>query len=370
MPKEKTDTLKPDTKMKEVKPADFIFEELSDLQRKVDETKGIPDDLRERLEKMLRRLNTMAKLGTYSTQFDTISRYVEVVASIPWIKRTKDKLDLDGTEEMLNKTHHGMQYVKDRLLEYLSTMILIEKQGGNAAAKSPILLLVGLQGVGKTTMAISIAKALERQFVRVAMGAIGSTSEIRGTSKTLPGSEPGQILKAMMKAGVRNPVILLDEVEKASGQQGLQSDVNAALLEILDPNQNPEFRDHYLDFPYDLSEVLFVCSANHTGPISTALMDRMEVIKMPSYSDAEKAVIARDYAFPQVLEKSGLTAEQFQIDPDLWPQVVRPFGYDSGIRSITRTLESIARKVAREIVEGRATSILINEENLKYYLPK
>ena len=144
----------------------------------------------------------------------------------------------------------------------------------------------------------------------------------------------------------------------------------AALLEILDPNQNPQFRDHYIDYPVDLSEVLFICSANNTGTISTALMDRMEVIKMPSYTDAEKIVIARDYLMPKVMEKTSLRAEELKIDPNLWPSVVRPFGYDTGIRSLGRTLESMARKVAKEIVEGKSKGVLINAENLKHYLPK
>ena len=164
-------------------------------------------------------------------------------------------------------------------------------------------------------------------------------------------------------------VVLFDEIEKASGQEGIRSDIMATLLEILDPNQNHEFRDHYVDYPVDLSQVLFICSANNTGTLSAALMDRMEVVKMPSYTDAEKIVIARDYVFPKVIEKSGLKDEELQIDPNLWPAVVRPFGYDTGIRSLTRTLESICRKVAKELVEGKTKSVYITADNLKYYLP-
>jgi ATP-dependent Lon protease len=247
---------------------------------------------------------------------------------------------------------------------------MITKKGENAVAKSPVVLLVGLQGVGKTTVAQSIAKALDRKFVRIALGAIGSATELRGSSKSLPEAEPGQIIKALIKTGVRNPVILLDEIEKASGQAGLLADVQATLLEILDPAQSVSFRDHYVDYPIDLSHVLFVCSANNTGTLSAALLDRMEIIKMPSYTNEEKEVIARDYVFPKVLANSGLGDGELQIDPSLWPDIVRPFGFDSGIRSITRTLEAVARKAAREIVEGRAQAILINKDNLKYYLPK
>ncbi len=349
---------------------DFIFEELKKLSGKIHATTGMPEDLQNRLDQMLDRLNRMAKLGHYAAEYDTLSRYIEVITQVPWDKRTIDKLDLEATKKILDKNHFGMQDVKDRILEYMSTMILIKQRGENAIAKSPILLLVGLQGIGKTTLAISIAEALERKFVRIAMGAIGSTLELRGRSKVFPEAEPGQIVKALIKTQVKNPVILLDEIEKASGEQGLRSDIMATLLEILDPNQNPEFRDHYVDFPVNLSEVLFICSANNIGTISAALMDRMEVIKMPSYTDNEKLVIARDYLMPKILAKSGLKAEELQIDPNLWPGIVRPFGFDSGIRSLGRTLESICRKVAREIVEGKTQSVYIDDKNLKYYLPK
>ena len=349
---------------------EYVFEELKDLQDKITAAADLPEDLHDRLEKMLHRLNTMAKLGTYTSDFDIIARYIETVTAIPWKVRTKDKLDLVGTADLLNSTHYGMQTVKDRILEYLATMIMITKKGENAIEKSPVVLLVGLQGVGKTTVAQSIALALERKFVRIALGAIGSATELRGSGKSQAEAEPGQIIKALIKTGVRNPVILLDEIEKTSGERGLLADIQATLLEILDPAQSIAFRDHYIDYPYDLSDVLFICSANNTGTLSAALMDRMEIIKMPSYSNEEKEVIARDYVFPKILANSGLTGGELSVDPTLWPDIVRPFGFDSGIRSVTRTLESIARKAAREIVEGRAEAILINKENLKYYLPK
>lgn len=348
----------------------FIFDELKKLSDKIHATQGLPGVLAERLDQMLDRLNRMAKLGHYASEYDVLSRYIDVITSIPWSKTTEDKLDLRLTKGILDKNHFGMQDVKERMLEYLATMILLKNRGENAVSKSPILLFVGLQGIGKTTLAISIAEALGRKFMRIALGAIGSTLEIRGRSKVFPEAEPGQIVKALIRTQVMNPVILLDEIEKASGEQGLRSDIMATLLEILDPNQNSDFRDHYVDFPVNLSQVLFVCSANNTGTISAALMDRMEVIKMPSYTDMEKTVIARDYLFPKIIAKSGLKLEELQIDPNLWPGIVKPFGFDSGIRSIGRTLESICRKVAKEIVEGKSQSVYINAENLKYYLPK
>lgn len=347
----------------------FIFEELADLSRKLKEAQGLPEELTERAGKMLKRLNVMAKVGGYSAEFSNTARYIEVITSIPWGKKTKDVLDLQKAKEILDKSHYGLEGIKERVLEYLATMKLIRDRGGNAISRSPILLFVGLQGIGKTTMARSISEALGRKFLRISMAALGSSLELRGRSKSIPESEPGQIIKALIRTGVANPVILLDEIEKASYQETLRSDIMATLLEILDPEQNTDFRDYYVDFPINLSDVLFICSANNTGGISTALMDRLEVIKMPSYTDKEKAVIAREYLMPQILEKSGLKPGELEIDPDLWPGVVRPFGYDSGIRSIGRTLESICRKVAKEIVEGKSKKVFINSENLRKYLP-
>lgn len=354
----------------ESKSKDFIFEELKTLTNKIKKAEGMPSDLSDRLQQMVQRLDRMANLGHYATEYDMLARYIDITTSVPWIKETEDILDLNFTKQTLDKNHYGMEYVKERIIEYMSTLILLKQRGKDALKRSPILLLVGLQGVGKTTLAFSIAEALGRKFVRIAMGGIGSTLELRGRSKAFPESEPGLIIKSLISVGVKNPVILLDEIEKSSGEQALQSDIMAVLLEILDPSQNSAFRDHYIDFPFDLSNVMFVCSANNLGTLSTALLDRMEIIKMPSYTDNEKIVIARDYVMPKVLENSGLTSDDLEIDPNLWPGIIRPFGYDSGIRSITRTLESICRKATREIVEGQSKKIVITADNLKKYLPK
>jgi ATP-dependent Lon protease len=347
----------------------FVFEELTSLSDLVSSTEGMPEDLKEKLQQMLQRLDRMAKLGHYASEFDTLSRYIEVVTSLPWNSSTEDVLDIDRAQEMMDSQHYGMQDVKERILEYLATMMLIKRRGGDALGKSPVLLLVGLQGVGKTTLAKSVADTLGRKFIRVPMGGIGSPLELRGKSKALPGAEPGQIIKALIKTGVSNPLILLDEIEKASGEAGLLADIMAILLEILDPAQNKEFRDHYIDYPVDLSSTLFICSANNTGTLSAALMDRMEIVKMPSYSNDEKVVIARDYLLPKIREESGLRDEELQIDPDLWPEIVSPFGYDSGIRSLGRILQSMCRKIAKQIITGETSGVYITKENLKYYMP-
>lgn len=366
--KEQAQTINPQA----TDPQDFMFKELKTLYETVEKTQGLPKDLEERLTQMLDRLNRMAQLGHYAAEYDTLARYINTVTKIPWQNKTEDRLDLNNAKEVLDRNHYGMGWVKERVLEYLATMTLIQQRAEDAdksMSQAPILLFVGLQGIGKTTLAISIAETLGREFVRVAMGALGSPLELRGRSKVFPEAEPGQIIKALIRTGVRNPVILLDEIEKASGEKGLRDDIMAVLLEILDPNQNTTFKDHYIDYPVDLSEVMFVCSANNTGTLSAALMDRMEVIKMPSYTDEEKLVISRDYLLPKVIKKNGLKPEELQIDPNLWPDIVRPFGFDSGIRSLNRTLDAICRKVAKEIVEGKSKQVSITAENLKYYLP-
>lgn len=347
----------------------FIFEELKNLADAVDNIAGLPPLLESRLRQILKRLNRMARMGNYSSEFDIQARYIETIAQVPWAKKTKDRLDIQETKRILDASHYGMEDVKERILEYMSTIILLEEREPEMISKSPVLLFVGLQGVGKTTLASSIANALKREFIRIAMGGIGSTLELRGRSKVFPEAEPGQIVKALIKTGVSNPVILLDEIEKASGEKGLLSDIMAILLEILDPNQNTEFRDHYIDYPINLSDVLFICSANNTGTISTALMDRLEEIKMPSYSDQEKLVIAKKYLLPKIFKSSGLHEGELMIDEALWPSIVRPFGYDSGIRSLGRTLEAVCRKVAKQIVSGETKQVFINADNLKYYLP-
>ena len=351
-------------------PEEFIFKELKELSLKTKEAKGMPEELLEKVNGMLDRLNRMAKIGGYTEGDDTLSRYIDLVTSVPWDKKTKDNLDLEAAKKLLDENHFGLEEVKERILEYLSIMVLKSRSDSAGFSKAPILCFVGLQGIGKTSFAISLSNALGRKFVRIAMGAIGSVLELRGRSKVFPEAEPGQIIKALVRSQTMNPLILLDEIDKSSGETGLRQDVMATLLEILDPNQNTSFRDHYVDHPVDLSQVLFVCTANGLGNLSTALLDRLEVIKMPAYTDYEKEVIAKDYLLPKVLKEAGLKEGELTFDPNLWGQVIRPLGFDSGIRSLNRTLEAIARKAAKEIVEEKLKSVHITAENLKDYIPK
>ncbi|MEK7595553.1 MAG: AAA family ATPase [Patescibacteria group bacterium] len=349
---------------------EFIFKELKDLSERVKSTPAMPGELTNKIEGMLDRLNRMAKIGGYTEAYDTMARYIDLITTIPWGKRTVDNLNLPLTKKLLDDHHYGLEDVKERILQYLSTVILRTRDEKGNISRAPILLFVGLQGIGKTTFAISLAEALGRKFIRISMGGIGSVLELRGRSKAFPEAEPGQIVKALVKSQVMNPLILLDEIEKASGDTGVRMDIMATLLEILDPNQNSSFRDHYVDYPVDLSGVLFICTANGLGTLTAALLDRMEVIKMPSYTDYEKEVIAKEYLLPKVVENSGLHKDELIIDPNLWQSIIRPLGFDSGIRSLNRTLENMTRKVAKEIVEGKHKSVTITEENLKDYLPK
>lgn len=354
----------------------YEFKELNDLEQLLKSSK-IPEDLKERSIAMLQRLSRMASIGNYSQDFEYTSNYIEWLVKLPFGTYDSETLDIKNTKEILDKNHYGLETVKTRILEYIATRILLTnkiKENPNssnemALKKSPILCMVGLQGVGKTTMAKSMAVALNRKFIRISLGGLGSTLELRGRNRSSAGAEPGQIVKSLIRTKSMNPVILLDELDKVSGEKGLRSDMMAIFLELLDPEQNTTFRDHYIDYPLDLSSVLFIVSANSIGTFSTALLDRLEIIKMPSYSDDEKTVIARNYLLPQIIESTGLTSQNFIIEEGVWSDFIRPLGFDSGIRSLKKNLESIARKAAFEIVSEGRDKVIITPENFKKYLP-
>lgn len=351
----------------------YVFKELDNLDNQVRESNA-PSDLKDRVFAMLLRLNRMAEMGNYSQDYEYISSYINWVVSIPWNIVDEETLDIEKTKQVLDNHHYGLDKVKERVLEYISTRLLLtEKKDnpeyGDALKRSPILCMVGLQGVGKTTMARSIAESLNREFVRISMGALGSTLELRGRNKAVPGAEPGQIIKSLVRTKTTNPLILLDELDKVSGESGLRADMMAVLLEILDPEQNTSFRDHYIDYPIDLSGVMFIVSANNTGTFSAALMDRLEIIRMPSYTDEEKKVIARDYLLPKLIISNGLDSTKVEFTEDVWDDLIRPLGFDSGIRSLKKNLDGMTRKVAREIVMDKKDKVIINRDNFKSYLP-
>lgn len=352
----------------------FLFEEITELNKKV-KSAEVPPDLKQRMERMTLRLNRMVKLGGYSAEYETLSHYIDWVTALPWDETSQDNLDLKQARETLEKHHYGMEKVKERILEYLAVLNLTSRKekgevltGPEAAERSQVLFLVGLPGLGKTSVAYSIADALNKKFIRIAMGGMGSVAQLRGEPHHLPGAEPGLIIRNLRRAQVKNPVILLDEIDRVA-EEG-RAAIMGALLELLDPEQNCAFVDYFIDYPFDLSDVLFICSGNNTRDISNAVMDRMEVIEMPAYTDEEKKVIGRDYLLPKAIRAAGLEPEQIVIQEELWPKVIRPLGFDAGIRTLDRTINGMCRKIARMVVEGKGTKFVITPENVKQFLPR
>lgn len=325
---------------------------------------NLPPDLLEKLESRVEVVEKVINSTGLNLQADQEIEYIKLIASLPFTKSTQDILDLKRASAILDKHHYGLQPVKRRILEYMSVLILNHRQGSRLHA--PILAFVGLVGSGKTSLAASIAESLGRVFIRIPLGGLGSASQIRGQSRLSPDAEPGQIIKSIAKASVNNPVILLDEIDRISVEA--RGDVMGVLVEILDPEQNMSFVDRFVDDPFDLSNVCFIATANNTAGIATAVMDRLEIIEMPSYSDEEKIVIGKRYILPKSLHEAGLRDDIVQIDDNLWPQVVRPLGYDGGIRSLQRTIQGIIRKVARDVVEGNPGPYKLDQTNIGEYL--
>ncbi len=362
----------------------ILLPEIDDLIGKINASKT-PQDLKNRMLRMLKRLELAARLGNFSNEFESIKKYIDWVISIPWGKYTKDELDLAKVREIMDKHHYGLDQVKENILEYLAVMKLkrgningaeLENNISNmkklegSSSHAPILCFVGIQGVGKTSMAKSIALALNRQFVRISLGAMNSATMLRGKTRVEADSEPGQIIKALVNTRTMNPLILLDEIDKVSNASGLREDIMASLLEILDPEQNKTFVDHFIDYPVDLSKVIFITTANNLGGMSTALLDRLEIIRFSSYSADEKKIIAKKYLLPKVLKATGLTKEQLEFSDDVWDLIVSPLGFDAGVRQLERNLTKIARKVARQIVDGMVMKVVITPNNFREYIPQ
>lgn len=332
----------------------------------------LPPDLLEKAKGMVVRLDRIAKMGgNYAVEFDNASRYLDWITALPWNARSDDVLDIVNAEKVLNKDHYGLKEAKDKILEYLSVLKLKTqnpdfKTGEKKFNRAPILLLVGLVGTGKTTLAYSVASAMGRKFERIPFGGIGDALYLRGQSRAYADAEPGAIIKALRRAGTKNPVILLDEIDRVA--QDARTTVMGVLVELLDPEQNSRYTDHFIDYPFDLSEVLFIGTANNTTNISTAVLDRLEPIQMPSYTDEEKITIGRDFVLPKILSESGLPKDAIKISDDVWPKIVRPLGFDSGIRTLERTINNMVRRVAKQIVMGETKQINISETNLPQFL--
>jgi ATP-dependent Lon protease len=345
--------------------------QIQKLEEKI-KTSNFPPDLLEKISGMMALLKASLKgnSGTFLS-YESVSRYIDWVASLPFNKETEDLLDLNKAKEMLDKNHYGLDSVKNRILEYLAAIILgIQNGTKDKVMRAPILCLIGLVGTGKTTLARSIAESLGRKFERIPFGGMGDARALRGQSRAFADAEPGLIIKKLVTTQSKNSVILLDELDRVT--DSARADIMGVLVELLDPEQNKAFTDHYIDYPFDLSHTLFIATANNTTNISTAVLDRLEVVQMPSYTDDEKTVIAKSYLFPKIRANTGLSETQLAIDDSLWPNIIRPLGFDSGIRSLERTIEGVCRKVARLIVEGKTpkeSTYKITAENYKQFLP-
>lgn len=339
--------------------------ELAKLKTQIDGAK-LPDELKVKGLEMLARLTRMVDTGVYSAEYDRSAHYISWITSLPWGVYTEDKLDIVAAQQNMNATHYGMQEPKDRMLEYLATIKLRMTQGGEKTVHAPAVFLVGLVGTGKTTFAYSLAETMGRKFARIPFGGLGSARDLRGKSRLFAEAEPGAIVKAIRDAGSMNPIILLDEIDRVGAEE--RADIMGVLVELLDPTQNNRFLDHYLDYPIDLSQVLFVATANNTTNVATAVLDRLELIQMPSYTDEEKIHISKEFLLPKALKNAGLLPSQLSIDPAVWPVVARPLGYDSGIRTLERTIAGLARRVAREIVEGKTQQVVVGMDNYKQYM--
>lgn len=344
----------------------ILQQEIDDLQRR-SKAVPLPEEMQRKVAKEIVALERSIELGSYDEKYEKVSRYIDWVLKIPWQAETPDTLDIENTRAIFDKHHFGMQEVKDRFLEYVSILNLRARQDPESGFKAPILLLVGLVGTGKTTFAYSLAEALGRKLVRIPFGGLSSAKELRGNSRLLLGAEPGRVVKGICEAGVRNPIILLDEIDR--GTEEANMDIMGVLVELLDPAQNNSFVDTYVDYPVNLSHAIFLATANNTTKIATAVMDRMEKISMPSYSDQEKIVIAQRYILPKLLEDAGLKPNQLIIEDVVWPKLVRPLGYDAGIRTLQRTLQGAVRKAVRIIVERGFTEVYITLDNAKIFLP-
>ena len=331
--------------------------EADDLRKKIEDSK-MPQEVEEKAIQELKRLESMPPMSAEAT----VSRnYLDWLIAVPWYKKTRESRNLKRAEKILNDDHHGLEKIKDRILEFLAVRSLVRKPKGT------ILTLTGPPGVGKTSLAKSIAHATNRKFVRLSLGGIRDEAEIRGHRRTYIGAFPGQLIQMMKKAGTLNPVLLLDEVDKMS--MDFRGDPSSALLEVLDPEQNHTFLDHYLDVEYDLSNVMFLCTANVLHTVPQALRDRMEVLQLAGYTELEKTEIARRFLLAKTLKATGLTAKNVTFSDDAYQTIIRRYTREAGVRSLEREIASICRKIARKVVsDGKTFSESITSEKVTEYL--
>ncbi len=344
----------------------IIQEELGDMEsgqaeadnyRSKMKERNLPKEVTEKLEEELSRLSRLSQM---SQEYSVVQNYIETVLAMPWDKSTEENSDIENAKKILDRDHFGLEKVKERILEYLAVKTLAPESKGS------IICLAGPPGTGKTSVARSLAEALGRKYVRVSLGGIQNEAEIRGHRKTYVGAMPGRIVAALKNAGSNNPLILLDEIDKMSSD--FRGDPTAAMLEVLDPEQNCAFRDHFLELPFDLSKVLFVTTANSVENIPTPLYDRMDIIEISGYTDLEKLNIAKKYLIPKQRAANGLSAKMVKIPDSTIKLIIEGYTRESGVRSLERKLAAVCRKVARDIVETGETTITVSQKLLAKYL--
>ena len=330
--------------------------EIEELRKKIDDA-GMPEDVKKEALKELSRLSRMSPMAA---DYSLTRNYIEWLAVLPWARSSGSKIDIGIAREILDEDHYELKKVKDRILDYLSVLEL------KPDMKGPILCFVGPPGVGKTSLGRSIARALGRKFQRISLGGMHDEAEIRGHRRTYIGALPGQIIQSIRRAETNDPVIMLDEVDKLG--RDFRGDPASALLETLDPEQNNTFRDNYLDVPFDLSKVLFICTANMLDTVPPPLIDRMEVIPLQGYSEEEKLHIANRYLIPRQIKENGITAEQIEFPEDAVRYIVRHYTREAGVRKLEQTIGTICRKQARRVVEGHKEKLTVNREVIKDFL--
>ncbi len=333
----------------------------SDTEKLYEQVKKLEasDEVKKRLEKEIRRLQS---LGSNSSEASVIRGYVETLLELPWDKRSEDRLDLKRAKEILETEHYGLEKVKERVLEFLAVRKMLD--GG----ETPILCLVGPPGTGKTSIARSVAHALDKKYVRICLGGVRDEAEIRGHRKTYIGAMPGRIVEGIRQAGVKNPLMVLDEIDKVSNDY--RGDTFSALLEVMDSEQNHQFRDHFVELPMDLSEVLFIATANDTQTIPRPLLDRMEMIEVSGYTGNEKLHIAKEHLLPKQLTRHGLKKSQLRVSDKALERIIHQYTRESGVRALERQIGALCRKADREILEEGRKQIRISDRNLEKYLGK